>query len=414
MTGAVALPTPDALPPLKAVQAALHKTTERLASELARPTTVAPDWSESEWLIARAAASMHGASSLLSRTLRWQGPTGWAQFLNEQKAHTAYRHARIQQMLALLDTRAREAGIAIVALKGAALYAMRYYELGERPMADLDLLVRQEDLARAASMIESLGFHRALVVWKHWVLEPNEGCAPASFGEHANNGIKIDLHGAVREMLPVRAVDITPLVFPLRTHPGINDYPSAAALLTHVLLHAAGAMVSRSLRIVHLQDISRISERMTNADWEEFLAPGPDNDYLWWAFPPLALTARYFPSIPQRALAATARACPGLLKQACARWMLSSVSYSHLRISAFPGIEWSRSVGEMLAYVRRRVAPGAEAVEAREHLARTHPGIGASEWGSLSQTRRILRWLKARPPRPETLSAVCRALAQPK
>src|SRR5687767_4461362 len=99
MTDAVApLPMLDALPPLKAVQAALRETTEHLASELARPTTVAPDWSENEWLIARAAASMHGVSSLLARTLRWQGPACWGRFLSEQKAHTAYRHARVQQM----------------------------------------------------------------------------------------------------------------------------------------------------------------------------------------------------------------------------------------------------------------------------------------------------------------------------
>lgn len=49
-----------ALPPPKALQAALRETTERLANELAEPTDTAPDWSGFEWNIARAVAAMHG------------------------------------------------------------------------------------------------------------------------------------------------------------------------------------------------------------------------------------------------------------------------------------------------------------------------------------------------------------------
>src|SRR6266853_773994 len=56
--------SPDIELPMKAVGAGLRKTTERLACELARPTLVQPDWCESEWLLARAAAAMHGVSSL--------------------------------------------------------------------------------------------------------------------------------------------------------------------------------------------------------------------------------------------------------------------------------------------------------------------------------------------------------------
>lgn len=40
----------------------------------AAPTNEMPKWSEFEWRIARAAAAMHGISSLLHRDLRWRGP----------------------------------------------------------------------------------------------------------------------------------------------------------------------------------------------------------------------------------------------------------------------------------------------------------------------------------------------------
>ena len=133
---------------LKALQRALQKTTEVLASELGNPTATAPAWSEAEWAVARAVAAIHGVSPLLADSLRWQGPLAWARFLAEQKAHTAQRFQRIEQLLQGMDRRAYEAGIALVPLKGAALHAMGIYTAGERPMADVDLLVREEQSDR--------------------------------------------------------------------------------------------------------------------------------------------------------------------------------------------------------------------------------------------------------------------------
>lgn len=400
-------------PTLAALQAALYKTTETLACELARPSDVAPDWSESEWLIARAVASLHGVSPLLLRTLRWQGPVGWRRFLDEQSTHTLNRHRCIQQLLTLIDSRAHEDGIPLVALKGAALHAIGIYQTGERPMADIDLLARDEDMQRTARMLEALGFHETLVIWKHRTFEANEYRTPANFGEHANNGMKIELHSRIKEMLPVRTADVTDFVFPRLPHAGLNDYPSTAALLSHLLLHAAGAMACRGLRLLHLHDIAQLSARMTDVDWDEFLGnEAAQGGTLWWAFPPLALTAHYFSSIPQRVLVVTASVCPWSLKEVCRRQALSDVSQSRLWVSAFPGIEWAQSIREMLTYASRRVVPSTETLAARKHVAKTQPAHAAMSWGSMSQSRRILRWMTQRPARPDTLFAVRSALAQ--
>ncbi len=61
------MPSPDTL------QTTLRRLTETLAIEVARPSATAPDWSDSEWLLARAVAAIHGISPLLSRSLRWRG-----------------------------------------------------------------------------------------------------------------------------------------------------------------------------------------------------------------------------------------------------------------------------------------------------------------------------------------------------
>jgi hypothetical protein len=400
-------------PTLRSMEAALRKTTEKLAGELAHPTAAAPDWSESEWLVARAAASMHGVSPLLCRTLRWQGPAGWTRFLAEQREHTANRHRRIQALLKLIDDRARDDSISLIALKGAALHAIGLYEAGERPMADVDLLARPEDEQRAVRMLEALEFHETYATSRHRVFDPVRYRAPAGFGEHSDNPIRIELHTRITEILPLRATEISKLVFPQQPRSGLNYYPAKAALLNHLLLHAAGAMASRSLRLLHLHDISRLSVSMTDADWEEFLLNIANREAAaWWAFPPLALTARYFSSIPHRVLASTAAICPWLLQQVCRRQTLSDVSQSRLWVSALPGIEWARSMGEMLAHASQRVAPNSDTLITRKAVATTHPALVGSAWANLSQSRRLLRLMRGRPARADTLFAVRSALAQ--
>src|ERR1700677_745324 len=150
----------------------LRRITERLAGELAQPTLAAPDWSPVEGRLARGGAGGPWGSPLLSEMLRWEGAAHWRDFLAGQKAHVAARHGRIQQLLDRIDARCREEGIAAVALKGAALHSMGLYRAGERPMADIDLLVRAADTARTGQVLQSLGFSESFASWKHGVFVP--------------------------------------------------------------------------------------------------------------------------------------------------------------------------------------------------------------------------------------------------
>jgi hypothetical protein len=407
--------TPEAssndLPPLDTIQAALRKTTEVLACELAKPGDTAPDWSPSEWLFARAVATLHGISPLLSRSIRWQGTPGWNRFLSEQRTHTEARYQGIQDLLAVLDSTARRAGIALVALKGAALHSLGLYSAGERPMADIDLLVREADADRTADTLESLGFHETLRTPRHRIFEPGQRQDPGNFGENAANAMKIEMHTHIGEKLPLRKVDVSERLYPRDPHPGLNAYPGKAALMTHLLLHAAGGMSLRAARLLHLNDISRLSARLTAEDWNEVLSPQPGNQAAWWAYPPLALTARYYSSVPAPVLAAARKLCPLLLRRVCERQTLSDVSLSYVWVSALPGIEWARSPWEMAAYLAQRVAPPRSTKSLREVLANTQQ-IARAPWNHLSQRKRIVRWLTSRPARSETLYTVRAALAQ--
>jgi Uncharacterised nucleotidyltransferase len=401
------------MPQPVALERILRKITETLAEELACPAQVAPDWSEFEWIVARAVSSMHGISPLLARALRWQGPAGWTGFLEEQRAHTAERHLRIDDLLLRLDQRAREAGVAAVALKGVALHAFGVYQAGDRPMADVDLLVRPVDVPRTAKMLESLGYIESLQTWKERVFTRIDEHEPAALGEHSNNGIKIELHERICEKLPLRITDVSEHVFPPQPQSGLNAYPTKASLMIHLLVHAAGAMAFQSLRLLHLHDLARLSLHMTQEDWEAVLKAGERGERPWWAFPPLNLTSRYFPSkIPAGVLTALADDCPYLLKRGARHRTLCDVSYSHLWVDAFPGMEWSQSLREVLEYVASRVRPSANHVAFRAHTAKSEAWADGGQWSRLSQGRRILQWITSRPTRPVTMHAVRAAFAQ--
>lgn len=76
----------------------------------------------------------------------------------------------------------------------------------------------------------------------------------------------------VGERLPWRITDITDFIMGPQQRPGLNAYASNAALMMHLLLHAAGSMPTKMLRLVQLHDIALLASRMTGQDWEELIA----------------------------------------------------------------------------------------------------------------------------------------------
>jgi len=405
---------PVALPPLETLHRALREITETFAGELASPRDNAPCWSPWEWTLARAVAALHGVSPLLAGSLRWHdSPEDWRVFLQTQRRHTADRFTRMQELLSAIDSRARETGIAAVALKGAELHARKLYVGGDRPMADLDLLVPTQEFSPMARLLAHEGFRETLRTTRHVVFEPEGHSTPADFGEHAANHIKIELHTAISERLPLDPVDITDVILPPCRRPGLNSYDSPAALLTHLLHHCAGAMTGRCVRLIQLQDIARVAARMSEADWAELLDTAlPRSGGGWWALPPLQLADRYFSCVPPHVLERSEQWCPRRLARRSKGWKVTDQSYSYLWIDAFPAMDWATSLPARARYALRRIFPERELRATRAVLQRSEPRNWQSDWAGLSQSRRILRWLTSRPTRVETLSAVRAALGQ--
>ncbi|TAM61562.1 MAG: hypothetical protein EPN49_06650 [Rhodanobacter sp.] len=414
------------LPPLKIVKAGLRRTTEALAVELARaqPGSTTPAWSDLEWRLASAAAVAHGVSPLLCKFSTWQNPE-WKLFLASQREHVAHRHRRIVALLKRIDAGARAAGLAIVPLKGSALHALGLYAPGDRPMADIDLLVREHDAGPAIKLLQELDYVESFAQWKHRVFKPANGAPVAGLGEHRDAPVNIELHTRIQERLPISAVDITERIYPREPRPGLNDYPSTGALMSHLLLHTAGNICGRSLRLLHLHDISLLATRMVASDWDvlwdEHAADSP-----WWALPPLRLVARYYThydgthydgtrydsrnAVPAAVFDRIERDCPPLLRTMSRRQTLTQVSCSELWLHALSGIEWSRSVREAGRYIRNRVRPSKQAIQERADMVRTQLWLQDQSWVTLNHGRRMLTLLTRPVPRMDTMYVVRAAL----
>ena len=399
------------MPPFAVVAAALRKTTEQLAAEVVQSSPSSPDWSELEWAIARSVSAMQGISTLLANRLSWSGPPAWQSFLAEQREQCLLRHARIGELLGRIDAAVRERGIKCIALKGAALRALDLYAPGERPMGDIDLLVESRDAQAIAAAMVELDYVEAFATNRHRVFEPRRKSASRSFGEHVDHPLKIEIHTAVAEPLPWRKVEITESLTSGRERPGLNNYPTLVSLLLHLLLHAAGNMRAHALRQIQLHDIAMLGSLLDDHDWGLLLEQRHDEEAPWWLYPPLALTARYYPNrIPAEALRAARAACPRMLRFAAARQSLTDVSWSNLRIPAFPGIAWSRTPFEAVRFVRSRVLPSRASLAELEVATRAQPQLDTVPWYGVSHGRRILRWLFSRPPRVQTIVSVLAAL----
>jgi hypothetical protein len=402
---------PASLPPFRVIAGALRTTTTRLVAEVVTPQNTAPDWTEFEWAVARAVCAMQGVSGLLAKRLRWRGPPEFREFLETQRERTVACELRIGELLAKLNAALGDAGIPFVPLKGSAIRELRLHEPGDRPQADIDLLIDPSDLTACRAPLEILGYKHFFSSRRHEVYTPAARAGMTHFGEHPDNALKIELHTVVAEALPVEPVDITASLFPAHRSNGANAYASLAALMRHMCLHAAGNMRANALRFIQVYEIGQLARRMARDDWHELLGDTADRIGAWWLFPPLALAVRHTPgSVPDDVLAEFRAVCPRRLREKIVHATIYELSWSNLRIPALPGVEWSRTVGENLRFLRSRLFPSPVALEELGWARAAQPQLAEVRWYDAPHFERVLRWLFTRPPRVQTITAISAAL----
>lgn len=184
----------------------------------------------------------------------------------------AMRNIRAMHLLEWVAGRFNQAGIPVMALKGAALYLTIYRRPGRREMTDLDLLIRPEDADRAMKVLEDLGCHRGETPFREDFFPKYYYEVQYRIGSMCP--IAIDLH--VRPFRLLRLARTVPedAFWKRATAVTIGHatvlVPSDDDMLVHLAAHSAihGNQLEKWLEDIH----AWIAARGRDLDWDRFLA----------------------------------------------------------------------------------------------------------------------------------------------
>lgn len=194
--------------------------------------------SASDWQAIVQASLRHGVTPLLYRRLQARAPgtalpASALATLRGVYLQSAAANVRLYHELGKLLGALRQAGIPVIALKGAHLAELVYANIALRPMSDVDLLVREGDLQLAARTLAAAGYASdSASVVRQAHLPPFCKPGEASVEVHwtitlPTDPFRIDVDGLWDRARPARIAGVDLLVL------------SPEDLLLHVCLHAA-------------------------------------------------------------------------------------------------------------------------------------------------------------------------------
>jgi len=227
--------------------------------------------------VTRIARRARAISAMTAQTLDADAPSppaiGTATHATDVVLHPArFRNLRMMHLLERIAGKFNELEIPVMALKGAALNLTVYDRPEQRPMADLDLMVRVEDLEGACASLEGLGGLRGQSPFRddffprfHYELEYNVGTVYP---------VKVDLH--VRPFRPLRYAQLVPPSAFWERAEAVTIgsasilIPFVEDMIIHLAVHAA---VHGAPRRMWLEDIKLwVEYHRTQINWTRFLS----------------------------------------------------------------------------------------------------------------------------------------------
>jgi hypothetical protein len=223
-----------------------------------------------DWDAAVEQARLHGVMPLLfweikNRSSQTFLPQARWQELRTSFVNSASRNVLLYRELADILNALQPAGIPVTLLKGVHLAKWVYPEIALRPMTDIDLLLRRDDLPRAASIMQGMGYRfvrafkleREVRKHQHIPALYQAGKSPVELHWHiATPGslLSIEIEGLWARAQPVEVAGAPALVL------------SQEDLLLHLVYHLLQEEFIRGLK--RLYDIAALtalcSERL---DW---------------------------------------------------------------------------------------------------------------------------------------------------
>lgn len=196
---------------------------------------------------------------------------------------TAARNAGIYQQLDEILRACDQRGLKPIALKGIHLAAQLYPDRALRPMNDIDLLFKPDELPAAEDLLESIGYggkHKSAElgagVTKHTSTFKRAADQTATPNPYLSNasGCMIEPHASLEESWFGLKVDITPGVRERSIEVDLNGQPGRVLapedLLLHLCVHFCFHLVMGAPSMVQLSDLL-IMTQVDQLDWPRLI-----------------------------------------------------------------------------------------------------------------------------------------------
>ncbi|HMQ56468.1 MAG TPA: nucleotidyltransferase family protein [Anaerolineae bacterium] len=361
---------------------------------LTEPPASDPGWAPDTEPAFKLTSRVHGVAPLLYEQLH---SVAWLDaalksWLARQADLNRQRVARMQAELHDILVSFAHHEVAVMPLKGSILSAGVYDHPGQRPLADLDLLVRPADFERAGHLLQQLGYEPTVAHWKHTeFIKPDNRTVASTEFEHPDNPRKVELHRYCRESFGGPGIDLTDGLWQ-QARPGEllgqpAFIPEPEALWLHLLVHHTYHAWQGKARLIQLVDLARLTPRLAQP------ASLVDRIDARYTYPSLALLQRYFPTAIDNSLVAAQQARVSTRFQT---WVgsLDLINTSHLAAGS-PGLYLSKALrfsegrpNEVVQALRFALLPRLE------EIGLDHPQLAQSKVPWLAYCLLPLDWAK--------------------
>ncbi len=271
----------------------------------------------------------------------------------------------------------RQAGIKTVLLKGAVLAPLIYPDPLQRPLADLDLLIRPQDVAASREiMLNQLGYRYYSRSAEDEVYLRGERKSNIWAPDNVH---PVEVHFMLREEYAGIGYELAEIMWresgerPYWHPPTTARIPNPAALLLHVCAHTSSDWIIQRGRLMHIDDIRQLCATMQPADWQTFghlVQPGTAR----FIYPALAFVGKYTQlAIPSGTLNSLRENCPPALLDWLGHTELADASESNPTNRSGIGLEiaqrLARSRLDMVRFWLRSFFPR------RYNLAKRYPKL---------------------------------------
>ncbi len=201
------------------------------------------------------------------------------------------------ESLRLIENETFKNKIDLILLKGISLINSIYQDIGVRPMTDMDILIKKENVPLISNILESLNYGTNPIVKSKFVKQVEHFHLPAFINK--SNHVMVEPHTHIHSEKSTMNIDI--IEFWKNSVP-VDNYNtnirmfSPENLIQHLCIHISTHSQSNNIRLSHYYDLVKVIEKYekNGLDWETLIKDSHRFNIQSAFFPPLFLIQKYF------------------------------------------------------------------------------------------------------------------------